>query len=274
MAASLRHARGNMLGRNRAERDHDWLEVITGLPHEAFDGDTGMPGSDTAKGFWWLLTASERNDLSAAGQIRIYKPGTILCNEGDLATHLFVLVTGAVKIISVTADGDRRVVALRGHGDVIGEISGETTGQRTATIQAIDVVHALIVGYERFGNFLESHPLAARVYVRVMIQRWGDAAAMLSTLSVTTGRQRLAALLLQLAGQHGNGANGEIRIAIPLSQEELAGLASTSRTTVTRAFRNWRRRGFIRTGQRRTTILDQQALQRAAGQQSAARPAG
>jgi CRP/FNR family transcriptional regulator, cyclic AMP receptor protein len=248
--------------------------VITGLPPEASNGDTGTPGHDTDKGFWWLLTASEHADLSDAGQIRIYKPGSIMCNEGDLATHLFVLVTGSVKIISVTADGDRRVVALRGNGDAIGEISGETTGQRTATVQAIDEVHALIVGYERFGAFLESHPKAARAYLRVMIQRWGEAAAMLSTLSVTTGPQRLAALLLQLAGRHGHGANGEIHIALPLSQEELAGLASTSRTTVTRALRSWRRRGFIRTGQRQTTILDQLALQRAAGQQSAVRPVG
>ncbi|MGH3254270.1 MAG: Crp/Fnr family transcriptional regulator [Streptosporangiaceae bacterium] len=231
-----------------------------------------MPGTDPAKGFWWLLTASQRADLSAAGRVRIYKPASILCNEGDIAAHLFVLVTGTVKIISVTAGGDRRVVALRGHGDVIGEISGETTGQRTATVQAIDAVHALIVGYDRFGRFLESHPIAGRLYLHVMIQRWGEAAAMLSTLSVTTGTQRLAALLLQLAGRDGNGTDGEIRIAIPLSQEELAGLASTSRTTVTRALRNWRRRGFIRTGQRRTTILDQEALQRVAGQQSLGRP--
>ena len=242
--------------------------MITGLPPEASDGDTGMPGTDTDKGFWWLLTASEQGDLSEAGRTWIYKPGSIMCNEGDLATHLFVLVTGSVKIISVTAHGDRRVVALRGHGDVIGEISGETTGQRTATVQAIDEVHALIVGYERFGRFLESHPLAARLYLHVMIQRWGEAAAMISTLSVTTGMQRLAALLLQLAGRDGNGTDGEVRIAIPLSQEELAGLASTSRTTVTRALRSWRRRGFIRTGQRQIRILDQQALQRAAGQQS------
>jgi CRP/FNR family cyclic AMP-dependent transcriptional regulator len=270
---AARYARPCTLGRNRAGRDHDRLDVITGLPPEASNGEMGMPGTDTDKGFWRMLTVREQGDLSAAGQIRIYRPGSIICNEGDLATHLSVLVTGSVKIISVTADGDRRVVALRGNGDVIGEISGETTGQRTATVQAIDEVHALIVSYERFGAFLESHPKAARAYLRVMIQRWGEAAAMLSTLSVTTGTQRLAALLLQLAGQHGNGTNGEIQIALPLSQEELAGLASTSRTTVTRALRNWRRRGFIRTGQRQTTILDQLALQRAAGQQSVARQA-
>jgi len=238
---------------------------LTGLPHQAFGGDRDTLGTDTGQGFWWLLTASERGDLSAAGQLRIYKPGAILCNEGDLATHLFVLLAGSVKICSVTPDGDRLVIALRGLGDVIGEISGETTGQREATVQAIDSVHALIVGYERFGAFLESHPKAARVYTRVMIQRWAEAAEMLSTLRVTTGTQRLAAVLLQLAERYGNGTDGEIHMAIPLSQEELAGLGFTSRTTVIRAFRNWRRRGFIRTGQRRITILDQEAIRRAAG---------
>ena len=233
-----------------------------------------MPGTDNSKGFWLLLTARERGDLTAVGHFRVYRPGSILCNEGEVNTHLLVLVNGSVKIISDTAAGDRRVVALRGQGDVIGEISGETTGQRTATAQAIDEVHALIVGYDRFGAFLESHPKAARAYLHVMIGRWGEAAATLSTLSVTSGTQRLAALLLELAGRHGNGTNGEIKITIPLSQDELASLASTSRSTVTRAFKSWRRRGFIRTGQRETTILNRQALQRAAGQQSLARQAG
>jgi CRP/FNR family transcriptional regulator, cyclic AMP receptor protein len=92
-------------------------------------------------------------------------------------------------------------------------------------------------------------------------------------LSVTSGPQRLAALLLELAAEHGNGMAGEIHVAMPLSQEELANLASTSRATVTRALKDWRERGFIRTGQRHITIRDQQALQRVVGQQPAARPA-
>jgi CRP-like cAMP-binding protein len=43
---------------------------------------------------------------------------------------------------------------------------------------------------------------------------------------------------------------------MPLSQEELASLAGTSRATVTRAFQNWRKRGFIRTAYRDITITD------------------
>jgi CRP-like cAMP-binding protein len=51
---------------------------------------------------------------------------------------------------------------------------------------------------------------------------------------------------------------------MPLSQEELASLAGASRATVTRALSNWRQRGFIRTGQRRITIIDLPALRQIA----------
>jgi hypothetical protein len=37
---------------------------------------------------------------------------------------------------------------------------------------------------------------------------------------------------------------------------------------VTRALRNWRQRGYIRTGQRRLTITDLQSLRQIAGQRT------
>jgi CRP-like cAMP-binding protein len=55
---------------------------------------------------------------------------------------------------------------------------------------------------------------------------------------------------------------------MPLSQEELASLAGTSRATVTRAYSDWRRRGLIRTGQRRITITNVAAFKQIADQQS------
>jgi tetratricopeptide (TPR) repeat protein len=64
---------------------------------------------------------------------------------------------------------------------------------------------------------------------------------------------------------HGGQAEGIIEIALPLSQDELASLAGTSRATVTRALNGWRQRGLIRTGQRRITLTDVPGLRRAAG---------
>ena len=224
-----------------------------------------MQVTSSAKGFWGLLSDAEKRELSDIGLPRIYPPGATMCVEGDPATHVFVLVGGQVKILSATNDGQRLMLALRGDGDIVGEIAGATTGHRNATVQAVDTVHALIVPYARFNAYLESNPAADRAYKIMLTRRLSDADAKLRTRSVTTGAQRLAGLLLELADRHGIPDHNEIQLTISLSQEEWASLAGTSRATVTRALSDWRKRGFIRTGQRRIAIVNQVALKRVSG---------
>jgi CRP/FNR family cyclic AMP-dependent transcriptional regulator len=216
---------------------------------------------DPAQGFWALLTDDERAFLSGLGRTAVYPPGTVMCVEGDPATHVFVLVQGWVKIIGLTSDGHELTLALRGHGDTVGEIAGETTGYRTATVQAVGTVRALVVPYDKFSSFLDAHDGADRAYRRMVIRRWNDAESMLRTRLVTSGAQRLAGLLLDLADQR----DSEVQMAM-LTREELADLTGASRATVVRTLANWRQRGIIYTGQRDITITDLGALRKIAGQ--------
>ncbi len=219
-----------------------------------------LHGTGPAQGFWALLTDEERAVLSGLGRITVFPPSAVMCVEGDPATHVFVLLDGWVKILGVTSDGHEMVLALRGHGDTVGEMAAETAGYRTATVQAVGTVRALIVTYATFSSFLDAHAGADRAYRRMVTRRWNDAESMLRTRSVTSGAQRLAGLLLELADR-------EAGMAMTLTQEELASLTGVSRATVTRALSNWRRRGVIRTGQRDITITDLGALRKIAGQQ-------
>ena len=226
-----------------------------------------MQGMGSGQGFWTLLSPDERNALSSLGAARDYPAGATLCLEGDPTTLVFVLLRGWVKILSTTRDGHEVVRALRGDGDIVGETAGETTGRRNATIQAIGRVRALVVPHDKFSSFLDANQGADRAYRRVVNQKWNDTDTMLRRYAGTTGAQRLAALLLDLAERHGRDVDGATHLAMPLSQQELASLAGTSRATVTRAFSNWRKRRLIQTGQRRITILDQTALGKLAGRQ-------
>jgi CRP-like cAMP-binding protein len=222
-----------------------------------------LHGTGPAQGFWALLTDDEHAALSRLGRTAVYPPGTVMCVEGDPATHVFVLVNGWVKIVGVTSEGHELTLALRGRGDTVGEMAAETTGHRTATVQAVGTVRALLVPYDTFSSFLDAHDGADRAYRRMVTRRWNDAESMLRTRSVTSGAQRLAALLLELSDQRDSG----IRMTMMLTQDELASLTGASRATVTRALSNWRQRGIIRTGQRDITITDLAALRKIAGQQ-------
>jgi CRP-like cAMP-binding protein len=224
-----------------------------------------MHPSGAGQVFWELLPTEERRVLRSLGPDRDYPPGVALCVEGEPATHAFILLDGWVKVLAVTEDGHQSILALRGAGDIVGEVAGETTGRRNATMQALVTVHALLVGYDRLNSFLESHQGGSRAYRHVMAYRWRESDALLRLRAVTSGAQRLAALLLGLAERLGGQAESVVEIALPLSQDELAGLAGTSRATVARAFSEWRRRGLIRTGQRRITLTDVPGLRRVAG---------
>ena len=186
--------------------------------------------------------------------------------EGEPTTHVFVLLSGWVKVITVTRDGREVLEALRGAGDVIGEIAGQVTGYRTATVQAIGTVRALIVGERQFGDFLDAHPGAAQAYRQAMAERQRLAFEQQRSHALLSGAQRLAGLLLDLAEQQGVVSYDAVTVTtpLPLSQEELASLIGASRSTVTRALHEWRSRQIIGTDQRHVEILDRTRLLRIA----------
>jgi CRP/FNR family transcriptional regulator, cyclic AMP receptor protein len=215
--------------------------------------------------FWGLLSGSDREALLATARPRVFGAGAALCMEGEPSTHVFVLVSGWVKVITVTRDGQEMLEALRGAGDVVGEIAGQVTGYRTATIRAVGTVHALLVGAEQFGVFLDTHASAAQAHRRVMAEQQRIAHESHRSYVLASGSQRLARLPLDLAARPGGADGNPLTAAIPLSKEEIASLIGSSRSTVTRALHDWRSRQIIRTDQRQIMILDLARLQRIAG---------
>ena len=89
-------------------------------------GDMNQHGMVSTQRFWGLLDDAEQELLRALSLMKVFPPGTTICVEGDPATHVFVLIAGLVKILSVTEDGHEIVLALRGNGDIVGELAGES----------------------------------------------------------------------------------------------------------------------------------------------------
>lgn len=219
-----------------------------------------MPDS----GFWGLLGDDDRHALKVEARLRTFPDSAMLCLEGEPSTHVFILTAGWVRIITSESDGREVLTGLRGEGDIVGELA-QVVGYRTATVRATGAVRALVIGAERFEAFLDMHARAARVYRRVMAEYQHAAHDSRRGVTVPNGARRLARLLLDLAEKHGKHTDEGVVTALPLSQEDLASLIGSSRSTVTRALSDWRTRRIIATRQRHITILDQITLQRIAG---------
>ena len=73
--------------------------------------------------------------------------------------------------------------------------------------------------------------------------------------------KRVLRRLRDLAAVYGNGSGP---ITVPLTQEDLAGLAGTSRATVNRVLRDEETRGTVTLGRGKTVVLDLEKLSRRA----------
>jgi len=207
-----------------------------------------------------LLTAEEIDDLRAAGRTRGWERGTTVMNEGETADWVLVLTSGRVKVSSHTEGGTEVVLAIRGPGALLGDMSALDGHPRSGTVTALEPVEGIVVG--DFPDFLHRHGRVAVLLMRLIVARLRDADRKRVEYGAYDTTGRVATRLVELAERYGEPVDGGVRVALPLSQDELAGWTGASREAVSKALRTLRDRGLIETGRLRVVVHDLEELRR------------
>ncbi|MDF5754445.1 Crp/Fnr family transcriptional regulator [Spongiactinospora sp. TRM90649] len=218
---------------------------------------TAEPGE-----FLDLLTEDEVEALRASSRPRRWDRGAMVISEGDAADWVIVLTSGRVKVSSHTASGTEVVLAVRGPGALLGDMSAIDGGPRSGTVTALEPVEAMVV--DDFTGFLRANGRIAVLLMKLIIGRLRDSDRKRIEYGAFDTTGRVATRLVELAERYGEPTNGGVRVALPLSQDELAGWTGASREAVSKALRSLRDRGLIETGRRRVTIHDLDGLRRRA----------
>lgn len=105
--------------------------------------------------------------------------GDVLMAEGSLPDAFYVIVEGDVEISKRSGHQDV-VIAVRGPGEMLGEISliGSTT--RTATVRALRDCHLLKISRALFEELLCGHVTTAMTILRTVISRLRNTESMLA----------------------------------------------------------------------------------------------
>jgi CRP/FNR family cyclic AMP-dependent transcriptional regulator len=206
------------------------------------------------------LDPAELRSLSALGRLVRFADGARIFREGEVSGRVILLVRGRVKVFSSTKDGREIVLAIRGPGDSLGEISAVDGGPHSATCEAMEPVEALAVASEVFRGFLKAHPQVAFLLLQTITSRLRDADLKRVEFGGQDTLGRVAARLIELAEQYGSDDDGRVNIDLAFSQHELAGWVSASRESVVKALTVMRSRGWIETRRRRIIVLNLPAV--------------
>jgi CRP/FNR family transcriptional regulator, cyclic AMP receptor protein len=218
------------------------------------------------KPFLDALTGQARQEVLGMGTERRFAAQEHLLRESERGSHVLVLLEGWAVVSTATDRASARLIlALRGPGELVGEMAVLDGAPRSATVIALGPVRAVVITGDRFRRFIARNPQANGLLMTQLVARLrtsDDERRLLASLTVL---QRLAARLLEFAGlpqnqgaraaQHPGGA-----VLVDLSQHDLAAAVGATREAVAKALRLLRDARVVSTGQRRIHLVDQTVL--------------
>jgi len=207
-----------------------------------------------------VLSALNGDDLCAAEEVmhRLrYADDETIFLQGAPVRGFYILCQGLMKVALAIQDGRRLLVRFCHPGDLLNGIalhehpfSAVSIG--TSTVSFIDKARAM--------ELTKRYPkLEAEIEQRfardgqLLLQRMAD-------LAYESVEERLAHVLLSLGQRHGVHEGKDLRIDLPLSQQDLADMIGSSRQRVNHELQKLADQGLIHVNRCRITILDDEGL--------------
>lgn len=221
--------------------------------------------SATSTPFLRQLGQEDADELLRRVRRRRYTKSQPILRAGAAGDDVVVVLSGRVRLVALGAEQREVVLAIRGEGELLGEMAALGAQRRTASAIALDDVDAGILHGDEFRAFLRDRPDAALVLIRMLVRRLSEASRDLASLATQDSVGRVAKRLLDLAADHGVPSSRGTRIELSLTQDELARWTGATRETVSRALRLMRQLGWVATDHRTITVLDPDALRERSG---------
>jgi CRP/FNR family cyclic AMP-dependent transcriptional regulator len=185
---------------------------------------------------------------------REFPTNSTLFTEGDPSDHVLVILSGWVRVATSLDDGREIIYALRGPGDVLGDLAALHGWSRTASLRGIEPVTVAQLLKAPFLAVLHERPGIALAMLKTLSVRLRDAERARVGSAALDVSKRLAKYLIDLAAERGIADGTAVVIDSPLTQDDIAGHLGASRRAVSRAFGMLRARGVVSTGRKRIVV--------------------
>jgi CRP/FNR family cyclic AMP-dependent transcriptional regulator len=215
--------------------------------------------------FFSGLDAASLERVRTGMRSRRFRRGEVIFHVGDPGDALFIVMTGAIKIMLPSDTGEEAILATLRPGDVFGELALLDGAPRSATATALEHTETLVLPRDRFRELLATEPAIRDTLLASIaseLRRLTNHVEELHFLDITG---RLASRLTRLANDGGQRQpDGSIRLGAPLTQGDLAAMIGCTRQSVNKLLGMFTDDGLIRLDRDSIVILDPEGLAKAA----------
>ena len=198
--------------------------------------------------------------LLSVARRRRFTRNEVVFHRGDPADSLHLISKGRFAILVVTPLGDTVTIGIRGPGDSFGEMALVAEGRkRSATVEALEEAETFAVYVAEFRRLCREQPSVNQVLIGSLTEELDRQNELLLEALYVPVERRVLRRISELSALYAGRDS-----VIPLTQEQLAEMAGTSRATVNRVLREEQERGTVELRRGRTAVLDAEAIARRA----------
>lgn len=188
------------------------------------------------------LEPSDRRTVLASAIRRKYRTGEHLFHQADPGDSVHLIEQGHVSIQVVNQAGTTLTLTILSPGSFFGEQALlDPDSRRTAAAVAVGTVETLELRRAAFNELQRRYPPVTIVLIEMLAAQVRRLSEQLLDAHTLTAEERVLKHLGQLAESFSKDGSA----TIPLTQEDLASLAGTTRPTANRALQGLVDRGLI-----------------------------
>jgi CRP/FNR family transcriptional regulator len=204
------------------------------------------------------LADAELSELNAIARHKLIPRGQVVVWEGDSSTVCANIVSGVLKVTSMTADGREQIVGLLYAGDFVGQPFRDET---SLTVTALSDADLCIYPRQGFEKVLDRHSKLERMLLQRTMAALDEARARMLSLGKMSAEERVAGFLLEMESRCSPDAP-QGGFDLPLTRGQMADVLGLTIETVSRQLTNLKGAGLIAlpTG-RGITIVDRDGLE-------------
>ena len=182
-----------------------------------------------------------------------------LYDVGDDNRTLFFILTGFVKIGTITEEGSELIYDVRKAGDIVGELCASEHIRKDRAV-ALERTEIIVVPFDEILEIVQNDKDLLRQILSLFSNSLSDAYDTMNSLAFSDTVHRLVRVLLKLGSQLGRSTRHGIEISTYLTQEEIAQMVAVRRERVSTAMNFLRRRGMVNYSHRGNLVLNLEAL--------------
>lgn len=197
--------------------------------------------------------------LSLARSAR-YPKGSEIFTQGAEADRFFLLISGHIRVVRTTPDGDQVIARYINEGEPFG--IAVAMGRSTYPASAVAAVDCVALSWPNaaWADLQARFPAFGANTYRTIGTRLQETQARVEEMSTRQVEQRVAGVVLRLVNQSGRRTSDGIEIDFPITRQDIAEMTGSTLHTVSRLLSAWENEGIVRSGRQRIMVTDPHAL--------------